>query len=189
MPVVLVFLAAIAIFALAYVSYGRLLARLFGLDPTRPVPAITQEDGVDFVPTRPAYLLGQHFSAITAAGPIVGPIQAAIYFGWLPALLWIVLGSVFIGAMHDFSALVGSVRHRAQSVAEIVRAHMSQTAFVLFLAFVWLALVYVIVAFTNITAGAFVDALPLADGRTVTGGGVATASVLYLAIGVAMGVA
>ena len=189
MTVAAVFLACLAVLAVAYRVYGGLLARRFGLDPRADTPAHRFEDGNDYVPIPRWYLLGQHFSAISAAGPIVGPIQAAIYFGWLPALLWIVLGSVFIGAMHDFSALVGSVRHRAQSVAEIVRAHMSQTAFVLFLAFVWLALVYVIVAFTNITAGAFVDALPLADGRSVTGGGVATASVLYLAIGVAMGVA
>ena len=189
MPVVLVFLAAIAIFALAYVSYGRLLARLFGLDATRPVPSATQEDGVDFVPTRPAYLLGQHFSAITAAGPIVGPIVAAIYFGWLPALLWVVIGAVFIGAMHDFSALIGSVRHQARSVAEIVREHMSHRAFILFHSFVWLALVYVIVAFTDITARAFVDTLSLPDGRSVAGGGVAASSVLYLGLGLLMGIA
>jgi carbon starvation protein len=122
MPVVLVFLAAIAIFALAYVTYGRLLARLFGLDATRPVPSATQEDGVDFVPTRPAYLLGQHFSSITAAGPIVGPIVAAIYFGWLPALLWVVIGAVFIGAC-TISGPHRPVRHQARSVAEIARAH------------------------------------------------------------------
>src|SRR6188474_350339 len=189
MPVVLVFLGAIAIFALAYVSYGRLLARLFGLDATRPVPSATQEDGVDFVPTRPAYLLGQHFSAITAAGPIVGPIVAAIYFGWLPALLWVVIGAVFIGAMHDFSALIGSVRHQARSVAEIVREHMSHRAFILFHSFVWLALVYVIVAFTDITARAFVDTLSLPDGRSVAGGGVAASSVLYLGLGLLMGIA
>jgi carbon starvation protein len=184
-----VFLLCLGVLAVAYRAYGGLLARRFGLDARADTPAHRFEDGNDYVPIPRWYLLGQHFSAISAAGPIVGPIQAAIYFGWLPALLWIVLGSVFIGAMHDFSALVGSVRHRAQSVAEIVREHMSQTAFVLFLAFVWLALVYVIVAFTNITAGAFVDELLLADGRSVSGGGVATASALYLAIGVAMGVA
>ena len=171
MPVVLVFLAAIAIFALAYVTYGRLLARLFGLDATRPVPSATQEDGVDYVPTRPAYLLAQHFSAISAAGPIVGPIVAGIQFGWLPALLWIVVGAVFIGAMHDFSALIGSVRHQARSVPEIMREHMSRRAFILFLSFVWLALVYVIIAFTDITARAFVETLALPDGRSVAGGG------------------
>jgi carbon starvation protein len=181
------FLACLAVFALAFRLYGGLLARRFGLDPTVRTPAHELADGQDYVPTGRAYLLGQHFSAISAAGPIVGPIQAGLHFGWLPALLWIVLGSIFIGAMHDFSALIGSVRHRARSVAEIVREHMSPVAFLLFLAFVWLALVYVIVAFTNITASAFVDELELAGGARVTGGGVATASLLYLGIGIVMG--
>jgi len=187
MPVAVPFLIALGLFAIAFVSYGRILARLFGLDPARPTPAVELQDGADFVPTRRAYLLGQHFSAITAAGPIVGPIVAGIYFGWLPALLWIVIGAIFIGAMHDFSALVGSIRHRARSVAEIVREHMSQRAFLLFMAFVWLALVYIIIAFTDITARAFVDSLSLPDGRVVAGGGVATASILYLGLGLLMG--
>jgi carbon starvation protein len=189
MSVAIPFLAALGLFVLAFFTYGRFLARQFGLDGTRPTPAVVSEDGVDFVPTRRGYLLGQHFSAITAAGPIIGPILAAIYFGWLPAFLWVVLGAIFIGAMHDFSALVGSVRHQARSVAEIVREHMSQRAFLLFLGFVWLALVYIIVAFTDITARAFVDTLELPDGRAVAGGGVATASMLYLGLGVLMGVA
>jgi carbon starvation protein len=189
MSVAGVFLVCLIAFALAFRLYGGVLARRFALDATAETPAHSLEDGEDYVPTGRGYLLAQHFSAISAAGPIVGPIQAAIYFGWLPALIWIVLGAIFIGAMHDFSALVGSVRHRARSVAEIVREHMSRSAFLLFLAFVWLALVYVIVAFTNITAGAFVDELALPDGRTVSGGGVATASILYLGIGVAMGIA
>src|SRR5262245_34633514 len=115
-----VFLLCLAVLAVGYRVYGGLLARRFGLDARADTPAHRFEDGNDYVPIPRWYLLGQHFSAISAAGPIVGPIQAAIYFGWLPALLWILLGSVFIGAMHDFSALVGSVRHRAQSVAEIV---------------------------------------------------------------------
>ncbi len=189
MPVAVPFLVAVILFTIAFFTYGRFLARLFGLDPRRPTPAIEQEDGVDFVPTRRIYLLGQHFSAITAAGPIVGPIVAAIYFGWLPAFLWVLLGAIFIGAMHDFSALVGSVRHGARSVAEIIREHMTRRAFLLFLSFVWLALIYIIVAFTDITARAFVDTLALPDGRQVAGGGVAAASMLYLGLGVAMGLA
>jgi carbon starvation protein len=187
MPVAVPFLIAIALFTIAFLTYGRFLARLFGLDPRRTTPAVEQEDGQDFVPTRRIYLLGQHFSAITAAGPIVGPIVAGIYFGWLLALLWVLLGAIFIGAMHDFSALVGSVRHRARSVAEIIREYMSRRAFLLFLGFVWLALIYIIVAFTDITARSFVDSLALPDGRAVTGGGVAAASMLYLLLGLLMG--
>src|SRR6185436_13451866 len=108
------------------------------------------------VPTEPVYLLPQHFSAIAAAGPIAGPILAAQMFGWLPCVLWIALGVVFIGAVHDFSALVASVRHEGESVAEIARRHIGKRAFIAVMAFIWLALIYVIVAFTDITASTFV---------------------------------
>jgi carbon starvation protein len=135
-----------------------------------------------------SYLLPQHFSAIAAAGPIVGPILAAIYFGWGPAWLWIILGSVLIGGIHDFSALVASVRHRGRSVAEIVRQYMNQRAYILFLVFVWFALVYVIVAFTDVTAGTFV-AEASREGGTASGPGVASSSTIYLLLAVAMGLA
>lgn len=187
MPVAALFLAVLALFGVAFFVYGRLLAKRFQLSADAKTPAHELYDGVDYVPTPRWYLLSQHFSAISAAGPIVGPIVAAVAFGWLPALLWIVVGAIFIGAMHDFSALVGSVRHRGRSIAAIIQEHMSKRAGVLFLAFVYLALIYIIVAFTDITARAFVDNLELADGKLVRGGGVATASILYLGLGVAMG--
>ena len=188
MSVALVFAGVLAVFAVAFFVYGRLLSRRFGLDAQATTPARELEDGVDYVPTKKLYLLSQHFSAISAAGPIVGPIAAGILFGWVPAILWIVIGCIFIGAMHDFSALVGSVRHHGRSIAEIVREHMSRRAGVLFLAFVWLALIYIIVAFTDVTARAFVDDLTLPTGQVVKGGGVATASLLYLLLGVLLGV-
>jgi carbon starvation protein len=187
--VAFIFVAAIAAFAIAFWSYGKLLSRLFGLGRAQDTPAHVLEDGRDYVPTKRGYLLAQHFSAISAAGPIVGPIQAGIQFGWLPALLWIVVGAVFIGAMHDFAALVGSVRHRARSVPEIMRQHMSPLARTLFLLFIWLALIYVIIAFTDVTARTFVGNVEIEGGKTVSGGGIATASFLYLVLGVAMGVA
>src|SRR5262245_26628057 len=112
--------------ALAYHFYGRFVARQFRLDDATPTPAQEVNDGIDFVPTKPFYLLGQHFSAIAAAGPIVGPIAACMQFGWIPCLVWIGLGVVFIGAVHDFSALVASVRHKARSIAEIVRVNLSR---------------------------------------------------------------
>jgi carbon starvation protein len=98
MSVTPVFLACLAIFGVAYFVQGGLLRRAFALSREAPTPARALEDGRDFVPTRRSYLLGQHFSAITAAGPIVGPIHASLAFGWLPALLWVVLGAVLIGA-------------------------------------------------------------------------------------------
>jgi carbon starvation protein len=187
--VAFVFGACTALFAIAYLIYGGALARLFALKDDRATPAHELEDGKDYVPTRRGYLLAQHFSAISAAGPIVGPIAAGIQFGWLPALLWIVGGAIFIGAMHDFASLVGSVRHKARSVPEIMREHMSGPARGLFLAFIWLALVYVIIAFTDVTAQQFVGSVTLDDGSVVNGGGVATSSALYLVVGVAMGLA
>ena len=184
----LMFIVVVVLFAVAYLTYGRLLARRFGMSAEAKTPAHQVDDGEDFVPTSRGYLLAQHFSAISAAGPIVGPIAAALAFGWLPALLWIVVGAIFIGAMHDFAALAGSVKHQACSIAEIIGKHMSKRAHTLFLAFVWLALVYVIVAFTDITARAFVADIDLGGGQVVLGGGTAVSSVLYLVVGVLMGV-
>ncbi|HPD16430.1 MAG TPA: carbon starvation CstA family protein [Planctomycetota bacterium] len=171
-----------------YVLYGPMLSRLLGLDPHAKTPAVELRDDADYVPISPRFLIGQHFSAIAAAGPIVGPILAGLMFGWVPALLWIVLGSIFIGGVHDMAALVASVRHRARSIAEVVKEHMTQRAYLLFLGFVWLALVYVIVAFTDITASSFVGVQELESGERVSGGGIATSSLLYLALPVVMGV-
>ncbi len=179
MPLALVASAVCVLYLAAYLVHGRVLSRLFNLDKAAETPAHAFQDGVDFVPAKSPMLLGQHFSAIAAAGPIVGPILAGLWFGWLPALLWIVFGSIFFGAVHDFSSLVGSVRHRARSVAEIVKEHVGHRAYKFFLAFIWMSLVYVITAFTDITAASFSE--------PQFGGGVASSSALYLAFGVLMG--
>jgi carbon starvation protein len=176
--------------ALGYTLYGRFIARLLRLDDGRRTPAEELNDGVDFVPTRPFYLLGQHFSAIAAAGPIAGPILACQAFGWLPCVLWIGLGVVFIGAVHDLSSLVASVRHRAGSIAEIVRENIGPRAWAAILGFIWLALVYVIVAFADITAATFVtggEELEGVRGQFNLGGGVAAAATMYLLLALAMG--
>jgi len=186
-------LGAIVLVALAlgYTLYGRYIAGLLRLDDARRTPAEELNDGVDFVPTKPFYLLGQHFSAIAAAGPIAGPILACQAFGWLPCILWIGFGVVFIGAVHDLSSLVASVRHRAGSIAEIVRENIGPRAWAAILGFIWLALVYVIVAFADITAATFVsggEELEGAGGTFNLGGGVAAAATMYLLLAVAMGV-
>jgi carbon starvation protein len=176
--------------ALGYAFYGRFIARQYRLDDATPTPAQTVNDGVDFIPTRPFYLLGQHFSAIAAAGPIVGPIAACNQFGWLPCILWIGLGVIFIGAVHDFSALVASVRHKARSICEIVRLHLSRRAWLCLLAFIWIALVYVIVAFTEVTAGTFLGRVEELEGVRVNferGGAVAFSSIAYLTLALVMG--
>jgi carbon starvation protein len=179
-----VVVVAILVFLLGYRFYGRLLSKHLELDDSCPTPACEINDGVDYVPAKPTLLLGQHFSAIAAAGPIVGPILAGIWFGWLPAILWIILGAIFIGGVHDFSSLVASIRHKASSVGELVKQYMSPTSHVLFLLFVWLALIYVIIAFTDITAQTF----KAVSGETAFGPGVAITSIIYLLLGVVMGI-
>ncbi|HEY8146281.1 MAG TPA: carbon starvation CstA family protein, partial [Kofleriaceae bacterium] len=178
----------LVVIALGYRLYGGLIARRYQLDPAAETPAVRKQDGVDFVPTRPFYLLGQHFSAIAAAGPIAGPIIACQQFGWLPCILWIGFGVVFIGAVHDFSALVASVRHEGKSIAEVVRANLGRHAWLAIMAFIWLALIYVIVAFVDLTAGAFASKPGEMAPGFDRGGAVALASTLYLGLAVVMGI-
>lgn len=182
-------LAFLAWLVFGYFAYGRWIAKQFELNDARETPANIVNDGEDFVPTKPFYLFGQHFSAIAAAGPIAGPIIACIAFGWLPCLLWIALGVVLIGAVHDFSALASSVRHGAQSVAELTKEKLGNGAGLAMMVFIWIALIYVIVAFTDITAGTFVagDDVLAGETRFNPGGAVAMASVLYLGLSIVLG--
>ena len=187
MSLLTVLLPSGLVLLVAYLLYGTLLARLFKLDRNTPTPAVTLRDDIDYSPIPPQLLLGQHFSAIAAAGPIVGPILAGVAFGWLPALLWILIGSIFIGGVHDFASLVASIRHKARSIAEVVREHMSHRSYLLFLLFVWIALLYIVVAFTDVTASSFIGRQILENGQSVSGGGIATSSLLYLLLPIVMG--
>ncbi|HUP49751.1 MAG TPA: carbon starvation CstA family protein [Thermoanaerobaculia bacterium] len=190
MSLTLIAVAFLVLIAAAYRLYGSWIARQMRLDPAAETPARAVNDGVDFVPARPFYLFGQHFAAIAAAGPIAGPIIACQAFGWLPCLLWIGLGVVLIGAVHDFMALTASVRHGARSIADITRQHLGARAGMAMLGFIWLALVYVVVAFVDITAGSFVTGVEEMAGAAVTfhpGGAVAAASIFYLGLAVVMG--
>ena len=186
-------LAAIVLvgLALGYHFYGGFIARQYGLDPARKTPAHEQQDGVDFVPTRPFYLFGQHFSAIAAAGPIVGPILACQMYGWLPCILWIGVGVIFIGAVHDVSALIASVRHDARSIAEVVKRNLGKEAWVAILVFIWLALIYVLVAFADLTAATFSTRndpeLARLGLEYNQGGAVALAAIVYLTLALVMG--
>jgi carbon starvation protein len=187
MSLLAIVLISATVLTIAYFTYGRFLTRFLELDSHRPTPAVELRDDLDYVPTEPKFLLSQHFSAIAAAGPIVGPILAGLMFGWLPALLWILIGTIFIGGVHDMTALAASIRHKARSIADVVREHMSRQSYLLFLMFIWIALVYIIVAFTDITAASFIGVQTLENGEQVTGGGIATSSLLYLALPIAMG--
>ena len=179
-----VVLISIVILAGAYITYGRFITRQINPDNAASTPAHQMSDGIDYVPAKAQLLLGQHFSAIAAAGPIVGPVLAGIWFGWLPALLWIILGAIFIGGVHDYLSLIGSVRHKATSIGHIVKQYISPGTRVFFMLFVWLALLYVIIAFTDITAQTFCAVTR----DTAFGPAVAASSIMYLALAVVMGI-
>lgn len=179
-----VVLISIAIFVVAYAVYGRFIGRQIGLDNTRTTPAHELNDGIDFVPAKAPLLLGQHFSAIAAAGPIVGPILAGIAFGWLPTILWIILGAIFIGGVHDMIALAVSIKHKAASIGEIAKQYIPAKMYIFFLIFIWLALLYVIIAFTDITAQTFCAV----SQDTAYGPAVAASSIIYLGLAVIMGI-
>ena len=174
-------------FFFAYRILGRKLTAYFSLDAKARTPAHEHRDGVDFEAAKMSYLLPQHFSAIAAAGPIVGPILAGTLFGWFPTWIWILVGAVLIGGIHDFTTLIASVRHSGRSIAEVVRQYMNGRSFTLFLLFIWVSLVYVLIAFTDVTAGTFVQAA--SAGGAAPGPAVATSSLVYLLLAVLMGLA
>src|SRR6056300_1034918 len=136
-------LTSIVFFYLAYRLFGSYMDRTVGIDKTRQTPAQTINDGIDYVPTRASVLFGHHFSSIAGAGPIVGPVIAAAAFGWLPTWIWIIVGSVFVGGVHDFGSTLMSLRQRGRSITSTCRNLVGETTGKLFLVFVLLALVYV----------------------------------------------
>ena len=170
-------IGSIIIFIIAYATYGAWLAKKWGVDPTRKTPAHEINDGVDYVPTSPSILLGHHFASIAGAGPINGPIQAAI-FGWVPVYLWIMIGCIFFGAPHDMGSLFVSIRHKGKSIGEVIGDTMGTTGKRLFAVFAWLTLLLIVAAFTNIVATTFA-ATPEA----------ATSSVLFMILAIAFGYA
>ena len=152
--VVLLVVAVVWLVA-AYWLYGKHLERRVIAPTDQATPAIAQNDGVDYYPAKPVVLFGHHFASIAGAGPIVGPVLAVAYFGWGATVLWIFLGVVFIGAVHDYMALMLSVRNKGVSISEIARQAVSPSARVLFMVFVWIALVFVITAFAGAAASTF----------------------------------
>jgi carbon starvation protein len=193
MTLVLV-LGGVGLFAIAYFTYGRFLERRLDVDAARTTPAVLLTDGVDYVPSATPILFGHHFSSIAGAGPIVGPVIAALAFGWGPAILWIVLGAIFLGGVHDFTALVASIRHRARSIGQMCRDLLSPFSYRTFLVFIWLAMVYIQIVFLDLTATTFApdatSAAAASEGAALElreGGAVATASLLYILLAVLFG--
>ncbi|MCB9519476.1 MAG: carbon starvation protein A [Myxococcales bacterium] len=177
MPAIVLMTVALVAVTVAYRTYGTFVARRLGLDDSRPTPAHTRADGVDFVATRSPVVLGHHFASIAGAGPIVGPIVAAS-FGWLPAFLWILFGAVFFGAVHDLTTLTASIRHGGRTIGDIVEDYIGVTGKRLFVIFSLAALLLVVGVFTDIVAKTFV-ARPV----------VAWTSALLVIVSVAFGVA
>ena len=191
--VTLLFITAVLLFAVAFFTYGRFLRdKVFILNDKNKTPAYTMHDGVDYVPAPAPVLLGHHFSSIAGAGPILGPINAASSWGWLPAYLWIIIGNVFFGGVHDMSSLVASIRNKAKSIAEIGSMYLSKRAGFIFKLLIWLALLYVIAVFINVAQMTFNAKMPVVENGKIVkeipiGGGVATSAVIYIALAVIFG--
>jgi len=172
------------LFIAAYIVYGGYLAKQWGIDPNKKTPAFTLRDDVDYCPANAKVLLGHHFSSIAGAGPITGPIAAAV-FGWLPVYLWIVVGSIFVGGVHDWGALFASVRHEGKSIGEIIRVNIGETGKKLFNIFAYLTLILVVAAFTDICASTF--AFDAAKPEALTGARAGTASILFILLAMFFG--
>ena len=189
MTALLIILAAIALLVIGYIFYGSWLAKQWGIDPTRKTPAQEKTDGVDYVPAKPAVLMGHHFSSIAGAGPINGPIQAAV-FGWVPVFLWCVVGGIFFGGLQDFGSLFASIRHDGKSVGEIIKDSMGTKAKKLFIIFALLVLILVIASFVNVVAGTFFSAAGTFGFVTNPNGNQTTAmiSLLFIVLAIIYGV-
>ena len=184
-------LICVAILVIGYIFYGGWLCKQWGVgEGNKETPAHTMEDGVDYVPAKAPVLMGHHFSSIAGAGPITGPIGAAI-FGWLPVALWILVGGIFFGGVHDFGALFASVRNKGMSIGEIISTNMSKRAKRLFIIFSYLTLILVVAAFASIVAttfGAVYDESGAVDMvKSATPASVAMISLLFIVVAIAFG--
>ncbi len=181
---VIIILAAVVLVG-AYLIYGRYLAKKWGIDPNAKTPAYTEGDGVDYVPADTNVVFGHQFASIAGAGPINGPIQAAI-FGWVPVLLWILLGGVFFGAVQDFSSMYASVKNKGKSIGYIIEKYIGETGKRLFLIFTWLFSILVVAAFADIVATTF-NGFDTEGAKVAADGAVATTSILFIVFAVALG--
>ncbi|RGZ00992.1 carbon starvation protein A [Clostridium sp. AM58-1XD] len=180
---------AIVVLGGAYLIYGRYLEKKWGIDPNAKTPAYEMDDGVDYVPADTNVVFGHQFASIAGAGPINGPIQAAM-FGWLPVLLWILVGGVFFGAVQDFSAMYASVKNKGRTIGYIIEEYIGKTGKKLFLLFCWLFCILVVAAFADVVAGTFNGFMADAAGAVTTvkaNGAVATTSMLFIIEAVGLG--
>ena len=186
---ILMMVIAIVVLGGAYLLYGRYLQKKWGIDPNAKTPAYELQDGVDYVPADTNVVFGHQFASIAGAGPINGPIQAAI-FGWLPVLLWILIGGVFFGAVQDFAAMYASVKNKGRTIGYIIEEYIGKLGKKLFLMFTWLFCILVVAAFADVVAGTFNGFVADESGvvsKVAANGAVATTSVLFILEAVVLG--
>ena len=186
---ILMMIIAIVVLGGAYLLYGRYLQNKWGIDPNAKTPAYEMEDGVDYVPADMNVVFGHQFASIAGAGPINGPIQAAI-FGWLPVLLWILIGGVFFGAVQDFASMYASVKNKGRTIGYIIEEYIGKLGKKLFLLFCWLFCILVVAAFADVVAGTF-NGFSVSEAGKVTkiaaNGAVATTSMIFILEAVGLG--
>ena len=186
---ILMMVIAIVVLGGAYLLYGRYLEKKWGIDPNAKTPAYEMEDGVDYVPAETNVVFGHQFASIAGAGPINGPIQAAL-FGWLPVMLWILIGGVFFGAVQDFASMYASVKNKGRTIGYIIEEYIGKLGKKLFLLFCWLFCILVVAAFADVVAGTFNGFTANEAGefmKVTANGAVATTSMLFIIEAVALG--
>ena len=176
---------AILVLGGGYLFYGRRLAKTWGVDPNAKTPAYELQDGIDYEPADTGVVFGHQFASIAGAGPINGPIQAAV-FGWVPVLLWVLIGGVFFGAVQDFSAMYASVKNKGRTIGYIIEEYIGKLGKKLFLLFCWLFCILVVAAFADVVAGTF-NGFAADGSHIVANGSVATTSMLFILEAVALG--
>ena len=182
---ILMMVIAIVVLGGAYLIYGRYLAKTWGVDANAKTPAYEYEDNVDYVPADTNVVFGHQFASIAGAGPINGPIQAAV-FGWVPVLLWVLIGGVFFGAVQDFSAMYASVKNKGRSIGYIIEKYIGKKGKKLFLLFCWLFCILVVAAFADVVAKTF-NGIGGTEAVNLANGAVATTSMLFIGFAVALG--
>ena len=186
---ILMMVIAIVVLGGAYLLYGRYLEKKWGIDPNAKTPAYEMEDGVDYVPADTNVVFGHQFASIAGAGPINGPIQAAL-FGWLPVMLWILIGGVFFGAVQDFASMYASVKNKGRTIGYIIEEYIGKLGKKLFLLFCWLFCILVVAAFADVVAGTFNGFTANEAGelmKVTANGAVATTSMIFIIEAVALG--
>ena len=187
MNTLVIVLIAVVVLGLGYVLYGRRIAKKWGIDPKAETPAVKYNDGKDYVPTNGWTVFSHQFSSIAGAGPVTGPILASV-FGWVPVLLWLIIGGLFFGAVQDFGALYASVKNEGKSMGMIIEKYIGKTGRKLFMLFCWLFTLLVIAAFTDMVAGTF-NGVGLDSAETAyANSAAASISMLFIVVAVIFGV-